>query len=338
MRSAGSSEAVSRPLMIICQTPYRASFAGGGTDLPAFYRYEHGAVLSVALRHHMYVTVHKRFENDIRVSYTRTEIAPTVDAVHHELVREAMRATGTAGPIEITTVGDVPAGTGLGSSSTLTVGLLNALAAYHGRTTSAEQLAQEASRIEIELLGHPIGKQDQYAAAFGGMNYIRFNPNGTVDIELVSLRADDLRNFESHFLMLFSETRRSANRILREQSAGTAEKRGTLTEMRDLAQAMRNVLEGEPDLAGFGRLLHEGWELKRSLGFGITNDDIDELYRAARDAGAMGGKLLGAGGGGFILLFAPPERHAAILDKLGNPKQLSFETDPHGSRIVFVSS
>ncbi len=323
--------------MIITQTPFRISFAGGGTDLPAFYRNEWGAVLSTALKRHMYVTVHTRFEHDVRVSYSKTEIAREVDAIRHELVREAMRATGTGPPLEVTTVADVPAGTGLGSSSTLTVGLLNALNAHRGRVTGRAELAAEACRIEIEVLGHPIGKQDQYAAAYGGINYVRFEPDGTVHVEPVLCAPERRREIEQHSIMAYTGQRRSASDILEKQSAGTGDRMPVLRAMRDIAGAMRDVLGGSAPLTEFGRLLDEGWQLKRSLGFGIATSDVDAWYAAARAAGAWGGKLLGAGGGGFVYLLAPPERHAAILDALGRPQTLPVEFDPAGSRIVFVS-
>jgi len=323
--------------MIISQTPFRVSFAGGGTDLAAFYQQGFGAVLSVAIQRHMYVTVHERFEPNIRVSYSRTETADSVDEVQHSLVREAMRTTSTESPLEITTIADVPAGTGLGSSSTLTVGLLKALYAYGGRVASAAQVAQQACEIEIQRLGHPIGKQDQYAAAFGGLNYIRFNSDETVQVEPVPCSTETRRELESHVLLAYTQQRRDANEILDKQTKGTAEKRTVLRTMRDLADEMRSVLTGQPNLEEFGRLLHEGWELKRSLGFGISNAGIDEWYTKAREAGAIGGKLLGAGGGGFLLLFAPPERHAKILEVLGNPRVLPFQIDGLGTRIVFIS-
>lgn len=324
--------------MIITQTPFRVSFAGGGTDLAAFYEQGFGAVLSVAIKRHMYVTVHERFERNVRISYSKTEVAGSVDDIQHSLVREAMRLTGTDLPLEVTTIADVPAGTGLGSSSTLAVGLLNAFHAHRGRVVSAARLAAQACEIEITRLGHPIGKQDQYAAAFGGMNYIRFNPDDTVNVEPVPCGSALLRELEGHALMVYTEQQRSANKILSEQKEQTAQKRTILRTMRDLADEMRLVLAKEnPDLPAFGRLLHEGWELKRSLGLGISNSHIDDWYEKARAAGAWGGKLLGAGGGGFLFLLAPPDRHAAVLEALGRPRVLPFEIDSLGSRIVFIS-
>lgn len=322
--------------MIISQTPYRVSFAGGGTDLPAFYRREAGAVLSVALDKHMYVTVSPRFEPTTRVAYSKTEIAAEVGDIQHTIVREALRLTGLGRHLEITTIGDVPAGTGLGSSSSLTVGLLQALYAYQGKIVSHQRLAEEACRIEIDLLGKPIGKQDQYAAAFGGINYIRFNPDETVDVEPVPCRGEVIDELERRVLLIYTEQQRDADVILKKQSDGTADRMSALRGMRDLAGEMRGAL-GACDVDGFTRLLHEGWELKRSLGLGISIRKVDEWYAAARNAGAQGGKLLGAGGGGFLLLMAPPERHEAIREALGRPIELTFGIDRRGSRIIFIS-
>jgi len=322
--------------MIISQTPYRVSFAGGGTDLPAFYRQEFGAVLSATVDKHMYVTVSPRFEPTTRVAYTKTEISPSVDEIQHTIVREGLRRTGLGRHLEITTIGDVPSGTGMGSSSSLTVGVLNALYAYRGEIASHQQLAEEACEIEIDILKKPIGKQDQYAAAFGGLQYIRFNPDETVDVEPVPCNPGVLAELERHVLLMYTAQQRDADEILSKQSAGTNDRFSVLTEMRDLADAMRRTLAGSGDLDEFAGLLHEGWLLKKSLGFGISFTMVDEWYEAARRAGAQGGKLLGAGGGGFLLLFAPPERHDAIRAALGRPRELAFGIDQRGSRIIFV--
>ena len=323
--------------MIISQTPYRVSFAGGGTDLPAFYRHEPGAVLSVTIRRHMYVTVHGRFEPNIRVAYSKTELAQRVSDIQHELVRESMRTVGLEGPLEITTIGDVPAGTGMGSSSSLAVGLLHALHAYQGRIVSKDDLAGQACHIEIDLLEKPIGRQDQYAAAFGGLNYFRFNPDDSVQVEPVFCRADVLDELERRIMMVYTEGTRDANEILRKQSEGTVDRIHVLRQMRDLADSMRKAIVARGDLDEFARLLHTGWDLKRSLGFGITSAKIDEWYATALKAGAQGGKLLGAGGGGFLLLMTPPERREAVREALGRPRELPFSIDRLGSRIIFVS-
>jgi D-glycero-alpha-D-manno-heptose-7-phosphate kinase len=323
--------------MIISCTPYRVSFAGGGTDLPAFYRREAGAVLSVAIQKHMYVTVSRRFESSIRVAYTKTEIAETIDAVEHTIVREALRLTGLDRHIEITTIGDLPAGTGMGSSSSLACGLLKALYAFKGQIVAAARLAEEACRIEIDILGKPIGRQDQYAAAYGGLNYIRFHGDHTVDVEPVPCLDATLAELERRAILLYTGQTRSADTILQKQGEGTADRMPTLRRMRDLADEMRHAIAGDGDLDRFAALLHEGWELKRSLGFGISQDQIDAWYEAARRAGAQGGKLLGAGGGGFLLLLAPPERHEAIRAALGRPREIPFAVDRLGARVIFIS-
>jgi D-glycero-alpha-D-manno-heptose-7-phosphate kinase len=323
--------------MIISQTPYRVSFAGGGTDLPAYYRQEYGAVLSLAIDKHMYVTVSPRFEPSTRVAYTRTEIVDDLGDLQHELVREALRLTGLGRHLEITTVGDVPGGTGMGSSSSLTVGVLLALHAYKGQIVSARNLAEQSCRIEIDILGKPIGKQDQYAAAFGGMNYIRFNPDDSVDVEPVPATPEIMQELSKRVLLFYTEQQRDADKILKKQSEGTRERMSILREMRDLAHEMRLALGGSGGLDEFARLLHEGWLLKRSLGFGISTGSVDAWYEQARKLGAQGGKLLGAGGGGFLLVIAPQERHDLIRNALGNPRELTFGIDRRGGRVIFIS-
>ena len=322
--------------MVISQTPYRVSFAGGGTDLPAFSKQEFGAVLSTTIDQHMYVTIHRRFEPSIRISYSKTETSETIDEIQHDLVREAMRLTETDEPLEITTIGDVPAGTGMGSSSSLTAGLLNALYAHRGQIISRQHLAELACRLEIDILGKPIGRQDQYASVFGGLNYIRFNPDDTVDVEPVPCKSETLDELEQRTLLLYTGQTRDADEILKQQTDGTAERMPVLRRMRDLAGEMRRALTGVGDLDSFANLLHEGWELKRSLGFGISFQKIDDWYEAARRNGAQAGKLLGAGGGGFLLLMAPPWRHRAIREALGRPRELPFRIARHGSRNIFI--
>src|SRR3954452_25539939 len=322
--------------MVISQTPYRVSFAGGGTDLPAFYRNEYGAVLSTTINTHMYVTIHRRFESSIRISYSKTETSASIDEIQHDLVREAMRLTEVDEPLEITTIGDVPAGTGMGSSSSLTAGLLNALFAHRGQIIGRQHLAELSCRLEIDLLKKPIGRQDQYAAAFGGLNYFRFNPDDTVEAEPVPCRPETLDELERRTLLLYTGQTRSADEILQKQSSGTADKMTVLRAMRDLADEMRKVIAGPGDLDVFAELLHQGWELKRSLGFGISVQAVDEWYELARRNGATGGKLLGAGGGGFLLVMAPPWRHRAIREALGRPRELPFKIARHGSRNIFI--
>ncbi len=323
--------------MIITQTPFRVSLAGGGTDLPAFYKQSYGAVLSFAIQKHMYITVHKRFESGIRISYSKTEDVKAVEDLEHTIVREALKMTGLSNHLEVTTIADVPAGTGMGSSSSLSVGLLNALYAYNGQLASRSKLAHEACEIEINRLESPIGKQDQYAAAFGGVNYIKFNSSGSVDVEPVPIKEECIEKLQSEFLLLYTNTKRDANQILEKQSKAAKDQTKILTEMRDLADAMRQSLLNDCDLNQFGQLLHQGWELKRSLGHGISNPAIDDWYSEARKLGARGGKLLGAGGGGYLLLMAPPDKHSLIREKLQPAGEIDFEIDRNGSRIVFIS-
>lgn len=323
--------------MIITQSPYRVSFAGGGTDLPAFYRKEFGAVLSVTINKHMYCTISPRFDNTIRLAYSKTEIVDSLEQLEHGIVKEAMNMAGLSNSLEITTIGEVPSGTGMGSSSTLTVGMLQALYAYAGKIVSRETLGRESSEIEIDRLGKPIGKQDQYAAAYGGLNYIRFNQDETVDVEPVPCKKQTLEQLESRMMLFYTAQRRDADSILKKQSEGTADRMTVLRKMRDLADNMRHAIAGDGDLDGFASLLHEGWELKRSLGFGITNPMVDQWYETARKHGAQGGKLLGAGGGGFVLIMAPTQKHEAIREALGHPKELDFSIDQRGSRVIFFS-
>ena len=326
--------------MIISQTPYRISFAGGGTDLPAFYREEYGAVLSTAIDRHMYVTVGTRFDSTIRVAYSTTEVVETAAQLKHTLVREALAITDLDRALEITTIGDVPAGTGMGSSSALAVGLLTALYAYKGRAEAPETLARQACEIEIDRLGAPIGKQDQYAAAYGGLQYIRFNPDETVHVEPVPGSAAMLEALSDHVLLFYTGGTRDANQLLSEQSRATARKLDVLRRMRDIAGELRDVLgtSDSPRFDVFGAKLDEAWELKRSLTGSISTRTIDDWYARGRRAGAYGGKLLGAGGGGFLMLFAPRDRHGASREELGHPKELPVRFDPRGSRVIFIGN
>ena len=325
--------------MIISRTPLRVSFVGGGSDLPAFYTQEPGAVVSTAIDKYIYINVNKKFDHKIRASYSVTEIVDTVGELKHELIREAMQMVGVTTGVEITSISDVHSyGTGLGSSSTFTVGLLNALYAYGGKHVGAERLAREASHLEIDLCGKPIGKQDQYIAGFGGLQYIQFNPDGTVFPDPILCKPETRRTLQSRLLMLYTGITRSADTILQEQKSNTQSdlgKRETLRRMTQMAQNLRVVL-GEDDLDAFGQIMHEAWLLKRGLASGISSGQIDDWYDRARRNGALGGKILGAGGGGFLLLYAHPEHHAAIKAALPELEQMPFRFEPQGSKIIFV--
>jgi len=325
--------------MIISRTPLRVSFLGGGSDLPAYYRRHGGAVLSTAIDHSVYVTVSRKFDNAVRVSYSRTEEVDRASQVEHPLVREALALVGIDGGIEITSVADIPAkGTGLGSSSSFTVGLLNALHAYRGRHATAARLAEESCHIEIERCGEPIGKQDQYAAAYGGFNFIRFNTDESVEVKKVICSPDVLADLQARLLFFYTGITRSASTLLQRQSAAIAapgEKSDAMGQMVRLAEdAFQNLCSG--NTASFGAMLHEAWQIKRCLTSDVTNGMINWAYDAAIAAGAEGGKLLGAGGGGFLMLIAPPERHKSIRSALQSLRELPFRFAAAGSSIIFV--
>jgi D-glycero-alpha-D-manno-heptose-7-phosphate kinase len=325
--------------MIISRTPLRISFAGGGSDLPAYYRQEAGAVVSTTIDKYIYITVNPKFDQMIRASYSRTEMVETVGELRHELIREALHLLGVKGGIEITSISDIPSrGTGLGSSSSYTVGLLNALYAHLGRFAGAQRLAEEGTVIEIERCGRTMGKQDQYAAAYGGLQFIQFNPDESVFVDPIICRPETRRCLSNRLLMLYTGLTRSAPDILEVQTAninGSAEKRASLGKMVSLAHDLRDALQND-DLDAFGEILHEGWEQKRTLAKEISNPQIDEWYTRARAAGAAGGKLLGAGGGGFLLIYAEEEYHPAILDSLQELRPIAFDFEPQGSKIIYV--
>jgi D-glycero-alpha-D-manno-heptose-7-phosphate kinase len=325
--------------MIITRTPLRVSFAGGGTDLSVFYSRERGAVLSTAIDKYIYITVNRKFDSKVRASYSITEMVDRASELKHELIRESLKLVGIEGGVEITSISDVPShGTGLGSSSSYTVGLLNALYAFTGRLVKAERLAAEASRIEIEICGKPIGKQDQYIAAYGGMEFIQFNPDGSVFTEPLPCAHELKIQLQRSLLMLYTGLTRSANDVLGIQQSNTSSNSDTfavLKKMRDQADALRDQL-CSGNLDGFGELLHEGWMLKRSVAAGISSQAIDDWYNRARTNGAIGGKLLGAGGGGFLLLYAHPDRHADIRKALPKLRPLEFQFEPQGSKIIFI--
>ena len=326
--------------MIISRTPFRVSFAGGGTDLRDYYRHEQGIVLSTAINKYMFITVNNLsefFDHRIRVAYSKVEMVNDVGEIRHPLVREALRVAGSPPGIEIHSMADIPAGTGMGSSSAFTVGLLNALYAHSGRIATREQLAGEACEIEIERVGEPIGKQDQYAAAYGGLNLVRFLPDERVVVEPVPIRSQRLRELNDRLLLLYTGSTRSAGEILRSQKRDTGDKLEVLGRMKALAVEMRDLLISDRPLERFGELLHEGWELKRGLASKISNPLVDDLYDTGRKAGALGGKLLGAGGSGFLLFFVDPDRRRQVRVALSQLNQVRFEFERGGSQIVYSS-
>jgi D-glycero-alpha-D-manno-heptose-7-phosphate kinase len=322
--------------MIISRTPLRVSFAGGGTDIPDYYRTGYGAVTSSTIRKYMYVTVNRRFDKDLRVSYSKTEIVDHVDKLEHGIVREALKKVGLTEGVEVTTIADIPSkGTGLGSSSALAVGLLNALYAFKGYRASPKKLAEEACEIEIERLGEPIGKQDQYISAYGGLQHIKFNADETVILDPVICPPKTKRDIENHLLLFYTGRTRQSGDILTKQKGNTKNNKDTLDKMRDQAEELFRSLTSL-QVHRLGEILRDGWNLKKSLAKGISDEHIDELYEKALAAGAVGGKITGAGGGGFILLFVPPDKQWSVRNALAELREIEFKLEPQGSKIIYV--
>jgi len=324
--------------MIISRTPLRVSLVGGGSDLEAFYRHEAGAVVTTAIRKYIYITVNRKFDSRIRASYSVTEIVDSIAEIRHELIRECLRKVHLNGGIEITSISDIPSqGTGLGSSSSYTVGLLKALYAHRNQHVGAERLAREACQIEIDACEKPIGKQDQYIAAFGGLQYIQFNPDGSVYVDPIVCSSATRQALESDLMLLYTGMTRSADPILAEQNQNLANGRcrRTLRRLVQLADELRQALIAN-DLEAFGEILHESWTVKKTMANGVSNTRIDEWYEEARAHGAVGGKITGAGGGGFLLLYAPRESHPKILRALPQLRPVGFGLEPQGSKIIYV--
>lgn len=323
--------------MIVSKTPFRMSYVGGGSDIATFYRDEPGAVLSTTIDQYMYIALNRKFDGRVRLSYSRTEEVACSAEIEHPLVREALALTGIDGGIEISSLADIPSqGSGLGSSSSYTVGLLNALYAYRSQYASKERLAREACEIEIERCGEPIGKQDQYAAAFGGLNLIRFHPDESVSVDPVMCPPEQLRQLEASTLVFFTGRTRSASAVLKGQTEALTQRdsKALMRRMVALAPALKQELESG-SLDQVGPILHENWILKAQITSGITDSQIDEWYRLGLAHGATGGKLLGAGNGGFMMFFAAPEYHDAIRAALSGLRCVRFGFDRNGTQIAF---
>lgn len=320
--------------MIITKTPLRISYTGGGTDIPEYYLRHGGAVVSSAINKYIYITVNSKFDDMIRVSYSKTEIVEEVKELHHALVKECLQLVGINGGIEITSIADIPSGTGLGSSSAFTVGLLNALHTFVGSTVSAEQLAREACEIEINILKHPIGKQDQYAAAYGGTNYFQFNEDGTVERKRIFLDEHNARVMRQRLMLFYTGVTRNADEVLNEQKKNISNKMEVLDFMRNQAKEMKDILLDSGFDERFGLMLHEGWMHKKELACSITNDGIQDCYEKAIQAGAKGGKLLGAGGGGFLLFYCDEDLQTEVEKAIGL-RRIDFHPNLHGSQVIF---
>lgn len=322
--------------MLITKTPFRVSFCGGGSDLEAFYKTYGGCVLSTSINKYMYLSIHPYFnETQTLLKYSENELVNDLSEIRHKIFHQVLCDLGVSG-VEISSTADVPGGTGLGSSSTFTVGLLHTLYCYKGKFVSKARLAAEACEVEIEKLGAPIGKQDQYAAALGGLNFIRFNKDGSVSASPVMMQAETYKTLEKNLLMFYTGTTRSANEILGEQKKNMTRcaKNENLIQMCRLAEQMKEALERD-DLSGFGSILHESWELKKTLAGGISNPQIDAAYERAMQSGALGGKLLGAGGGGFLLFYCEPQRQQELRSRIGL-KEFSFRFERDGTSVVYI--
>lgn len=322
--------------MIITRTPFRVSFCGGGSDMADFYREHGGCVLSTSINRYMYLTIHPYFdETRTALKYSQNEIVTDINDIQHSIFHCVLNEQRISG-VEISSTADVPSGTGLGSSSSFTVGLIHTLACYQGKYISKSRLAEKACEVEIQKLGAPIGKQDQYAAAFGGLNFITFHRDDTVSVEPVITKAGTITRLQENLVMFYTGLTHDANQILAEQKRNIrqADKTKGLLRMCELAGAMKKSLE-ENDLDDFGAILDESWRRKRELAGNITNPRIDELYACALANGAAGGKLLGAGGGGFLLFFCPKEKQALLREKL-RLKPFPFRFEHNGSSVVYI--
>jgi D-glycero-alpha-D-manno-heptose-7-phosphate kinase len=325
--------------MIVACAPFRISLAGGGSDIPSFYRQHRGAVLSGAIAKYAFVVIHPYFNPQyFHLKYAKTELTRDREEIQHPILREALAMLNIEQGLEIASIADVPAGTGIGSSSAFCVALLSGLHAHCGRFVTKEQLAKEACRIEIERLGEPIGKQDQYAAAFGGINFIEFETNDNVIVNPLPLDRDVVSALENNLLLFFTGIQRSASAILGEQRKLVENSPGavdTLRRMVDIAHEMRKMLM-KADIDFVGTALHESWLLKRSLVHQISSSDFDQLYEKALAAGAIGGKIAGAGGGGFLLLYCPLKRQAAVREALKGYQEMKVRFDMSGARVIFA--
>lgn len=324
--------------MIITRTPFRISFAGGGSDLASFYRRREGCVLSTSINKYMYVMVHPTFNREETiVKYSKTEIVKNVNELHHEIAREKLIELGLSG-VEIVSTSDIPSGTGLSSSSAYSVGLIHALSAFQGKLYSQEKIAEKACELEIEKVGSHIGKQDQYGTAIGGLKFIRFLPNGRVDVERLALSRDVLKALDNNLLLFYTGITHQAGEILRDQTKNITSddaKFRNLVQMTHFARDMRDsLLEGR--LKDFGMLMHESWMLKKKLSNKISNPLIDDSYEKAISSGALGGKLLGAGGGGFLLFYCEKENQNKLREELKDLIELPFNIEFSGSKIIYV--
>ncbi len=322
--------------MIITRAPFRVSFCGGGSDLPAFYQQYGGCVLSTAIRKYMYLTLHNYFHREqIILKYSKTEVVDSFEKIEHKIFKQCLEDFQIKG-VELTSMADIPAGTGLGSSSTFTVALLQLLHTYEGEFVSKYKLAKEACEIEIDKLGEPIGKQDQFAAAYGGLNFYEFFPNGFVNVEPVIMKNSSYKKLQDNILMFYLGGTHSASEILRVQSNNIKiDKAMAQKKMCDITRVLKEELQ-KNNVDAMGELLHENWALKKTLANGISNAFIDEVYEEAIQAGATGGKLLGAGGAGFMIFYVPEAFQSSVRNRLFHLREMDFEIDNSGASIIHI--
>ena len=324
--------------MIITKTPFRVSFCGGGSDMEDFYKEYGGCVLSTSINKYMYISIHPYFdEKKTALKYSQNENVDDISKINHRIIKQALTDMDISG-VEIVSTADVPGGTGLGSSSAFTVGLLHTLSCYKGKYISQERLAEKACEIEIEKLGAPIGKQDQYAVACGGLNLITFHRNDMVTVEPIIMKKETYHTLEENLVMFYTGITHDANQILAEQKQNISktEKADNLLKMCGLARKMKESLE-KNDISDFGQILNEGWQLKRQLANGISGKIIDELYEKAIKSGAIGGKLLGAGGGGFLLFYCEKNKQKKLERELGL-KRFDFQFEFDGTSVVYIGN
>jgi D-glycero-alpha-D-manno-heptose-7-phosphate kinase len=327
--------------MIISRTPFRISFFGGGTDYPAWYRQHGGAVLAATINKYCYLTCRYLppfFEHRIRVVYSIIESCQKVDEIVHPSVRESLRYLKIERGMEIHHDGDLPGRSGMGSSSAFTVGLLNALQALQGRAVGKKQLAEQSIHLEQEVLKETVGSQDQVCATYGGLNRISFLQNGDFTVQPMTLTSGRLAELNCHLMLFYTGIKRTASEVASSYAVGMEERASLLTRMHDYVDQSCAILNSNRDLTAFGELLHQAWQAKRALSDKVSNSRVDALFDQARKAGAIGGKLLGAGGGGFILLFVPPQKQAKVRKQLGRLIEVPFEFEFSGSQIIFFDT
>ena len=322
--------------MIITRTPLRMSFVGGGSDIESYYREHGGAVISTTIDQYVYINLHRSFGKNVRIAYSKVEEVDYFARVEHPLVREVARYFEVDNGLEVTSIADIPAkGTGLGSSSSFTVGLIHAFCVHLGVNLGKEEIAELACKIEIEACMQPIGKQDQYAAAIGGFNIFNFNPDGSVNTTRVKLGDYERHKLQSWMMVFYTGGTRSASKILAEQTENSSKKnhRSSLDEMVKLVQPFSDAV-AKANTREAGLLLDTNWQLKRTLASGVSSNEIDEIYTTATSNGAIGGKLLGAGAGGFMLFLVPPERHIDVANALRHLRQVFWNFDTQGSNLI----